>query len=245
MLNGLGGICYWQGDLDGAEDEYRRTVDAELDPDDWWLEYEALLGLVMTIACHRGSPEEALPLEQRYQSLLAEHPDDLAAAGFGMATSALVRLFLGDLEGSRRLSEQLLDVTRTMGQRWYEGQTLGALGVTSLLQKDFPSAKTELEEAVEVSVELNDQLGTAVGLERLGQAETALGHPRRAVQLAAAASRLREEFGLGMTIEHYRWDIEDAMTAARRAMKTDEVTRAWAEGRSMAIDDLLRLAARR
>lgn len=244
-LNGLGGICYWQGDLDGAEDAYRRAVDAELGPDDWWLEYEALLGLVITIACHRGSPEEALPLEERYQSLLAQHLDDLAAAGYGMATSALVRMFLGDLEGSRRLSEQLLEITRTMGERWYEGQTLGALGVTSLLQKDFPRAEAELAEALELSVELNDQLGTAVGLERLGQAEAALGNHRRAVHLAAAASRLREEFGLGMTIEHYRWDVDDAMAAARRAMEPDEVTRAWAEGRLMAVQDLIRLAARR
>ncbi len=102
-----------------------------------------------------------------------------------------------------------------------------------------------VEEALEVSVELNDQLGTAIGLERLGQAEAALGNHRRAVQLAAAASRLSEEFGLGMTIEDYRWDIEDAMTAARRAMKPDEVTRAWAEGRSMAMDHVIRHAARR
>lgn len=242
-LNGLGGICYWQGDLDGAEDAYRQAVAAETDPDDWWLEYEALLGLVITIACHRGSPEEALPLEESYQSLLAAHPDDLTAAGFGMATSALVRMFLGDLEGSRRLSGQLLEITRTMGERWYEGQTLGALGIASLLQQDFPRAKAELEEALEVSVELDDQLGTAIGLERLGQAEAALGNPRRAVQLVAAASRLREKFGLGMTIENYRWDVEDPMTAARRVMEPNDVTRAWGEGRSMALEDLIRLLA--
>jgi predicted ATPase/DNA-binding SARP family transcriptional activator len=242
-LIGLGGVCYWQGDLDAAEDAYRRAIVADLDPDDWWQEYEALLGLVITIACHRGSAEEALPLEERYQSLLAQHPDDMAAAGFGMATSALVRMFLGDLEGSRRLSEQLLEITRTIGERWYEGQTLGALGVASLLQKDFPRAKAELAEALEVSVELNDQLGTAIGLERLGQAEAALGNPRWAVLLAAAASRLREEFGLGMTIEAYRWDVEDAMTAARRVMEPDDLTRAWAEGRSMAVEDLIRLPA--
>jgi tetratricopeptide (TPR) repeat protein len=149
-LIGLAGLCYWQGDLDCAETRYREAVAASEDLDDWWLQFEALAGLVSTIACHRGEPEEAAPLERRLQALVAQRPQDPLAAGFGMAIAALVRLFTGDLEGSRHCNQQVLAGTRALGERWYEGETLATLGLTSLLQERYEQAEEELRGALDV-----------------------------------------------------------------------------------------------
>jgi hypothetical protein len=102
-LIGLAGLCYWQAK--GL--------------DDWWLELEALFGLAFTLACHRGDLQAAAPIEQQFQALIAEHPDPLAI-GLGLATSQMMRLFAGDLDGSRAYGEQCLAGTRALGVRWYE-----------------------------------------------------------------------------------------------------------------------------
>ncbi|MPZ87204.1 MAG: hypothetical protein GEU81_03825, partial [Nitriliruptorales bacterium] len=105
-LLGLAGVCYWQFDLDSCQTAYREAADLATDLDDWLLELEALTGLAASIACHRGDPEAAAPVEQAVQALVDEHPEPFAV-GMGMATSMLVRLFAGDLEATRAYGEPL------------------------------------------------------------------------------------------------------------------------------------------
>jgi predicted ATPase/DNA-binding SARP family transcriptional activator len=232
-LIGLAGLCYWQGDLDCAETRYREAVAASEDLGDWWLQFEALAGLVSTIACHRGEPEEAAPFEQQLQALVAQRPQDPLAVGFGMAITALVRLFTGDLEGSRHYNQQVLAGTRALGERWYEGETLATLGLTSLLQQRYEQAEEELTGALEIAWEAGDLAGVAYALDRLGQAAVALGRPARGITLAGAASRLREAVGGGLTVEQLRWKLEDPREGARRVLTEAEVDVAWAQGRVM------------
>jgi predicted ATPase/DNA-binding SARP family transcriptional activator len=240
-LLGLAGLCYWQGDLDGAETGYREAVAVFEDLDDWWLEFEALGGLVATIACHRGKPEEAAPLEEQFQALVAGRQDPFAI-GFAMATSALVRLFLGDLEGARQYNEQVLAGTRALGERWYEGQTLRALALTALLQERYEQAEEEFQGSLDIALEAGDMAGMAYDLDRLGQAAVTLGQPKRAVILAGAASRLREAVGGGLTVQHFRWETEHPRDAARRVLTEPEIDIAWAQGRSMNPDDAVAYA---
>jgi predicted ATPase/DNA-binding SARP family transcriptional activator len=88
-LIGQAGLCYWQGDLDCAEGRYREAVTALEELGDWWLRFEALAGLVSTIACHRGRPEEAAPFERQLQALVDQRPQDPLAVGFGMAIAGV------------------------------------------------------------------------------------------------------------------------------------------------------------
>lgn len=106
-LIGLAGLAYREGDLDEAETVYRHADDAARGTDDWWLRFEALQGLTATIACHRGDPDEAAPLERESMALVAQRPDDPYAMAFHLANAAVVRLFSGDLDGSRRCNEQV------------------------------------------------------------------------------------------------------------------------------------------
>jgi len=240
-LIGLAGLCYWQGDWDAAEAAYRQAHELAKGLDDWWLELEALFGVAFTLACHRGDLQAAAPIEQQFQAIIDEHPEPLAI-GLGLATSQMMRLFAGDLDGSRAYGEQCLAGTRTLGERWYESQILRTLALTSMLQGRYQQAEDELRECLDVALELGDLAGVAIDLDRLGQAAVALGQPERAVVLAAAADRLRESVGGGLTVESGRWETEHPRDAARRQLTDTQIDRAWAQGRSMSLEDALAYA---
>jgi predicted ATPase/DNA-binding SARP family transcriptional activator len=235
-LIGLAGLCYWQGDWDAAEAAYGQARELAKDLDDWWLELEALFGLAFTLACHRGELQAAAPIEEQFQAIIAMHHDPLAV-GLGMATSQMMRLFAGDLDGSRRYGEQCLAGTRALGERWYESQILRTLALTAMLQGRYQQAEDELRECLDVAVELGDMAGVALDLDRLGQAAVALGHPERAVVVAGAASRLRESIGGGLTVESGRWATEHPRDAARRLLTDSQIDQAWAQGRAMRLED--------
>jgi predicted ATPase/DNA-binding SARP family transcriptional activator len=240
-LIGLAGLCYWQGDWDAAEAAYRQAFELAKGLDDWWLELEALFGLAFTLACHRGDLQAAAPIEQQFQALIAEHPDPLAI-GLGLATSQMMRLFGGDLDGSRAYGQQCLAGTRALGVPWYESQVLRTLALTSLRQTRYQQAHVELLECLQIASELGDLAGVAIDLERLGQAAVALGRPERGVVLAAAADRLRESIGGGLTVESGRWETEHPRDAARRFLTDTQVETAWARGRTMSLEDAVAYA---
>jgi len=139
-LIGLAGLCYWQGDWDAAETAYGQARELAKGLDDWWLELEALFGLAFTLACHRGELQAAAPIEQQFQAIIAQHPNPLAM-GLGLATSQMMRLFAGDLDGSRSYGEQCLAGTRALGERWYESQILRTLALTSMLQGRYQPSR--------------------------------------------------------------------------------------------------------
>ena len=240
-LIGLAGLCYWQGDWDAAEAAYRQARGLAKGLGDWWLELEGLFGLAFTLACHRGDLQAAVPIEEQFQALIAEHPDQLAI-GLGLATSQMMRLFAGDLDGSRSYGEQCLAGTRALGERWYESQILRTLALTSMRQGRYQQAEEELRECLEVALELGDLAGVAIDLDRLGQAAVALGRPERAVVVAGAASRLRESVGGGLTVESGRWETEHPRDAASRFLTDTEVERAWAQGRTMTMEQAVAYA---
>jgi hypothetical protein len=240
-LVGLAGLCYWQGDWEAAEAAYGQARELAKGLDDWWLELEALFGLAFTLACHRGDLQAAAPIEQQFQALIAEHADPLAV-GLGLATSQMMRLFAGDLDGSRAYGQQCLAGTRTLGVPWYESQVLRTLALTSLRQTRYRQAHGELLECLQIACELGDVAGVAIDLERLGQAAVVLGQPERGVVLAGAADRLRESIGGGLTVESGRWETEHPRDGARRFLTDTHIETAWARGRTMRLEDAVAYA---
>jgi predicted ATPase len=237
-LLGLAGICYWQFDLDAAEVAYHRVRDMARGLDDWWIELEALFGLVVTMACHRGDTRAAASLEEEFQALAAERQDPMAM-GLGLATSQMMRLLAGELEESRRYGELCLAGTREVGERWYEVQVLRTLALTSLRAEQYDRARDELAECLQIALELGDLLGMAMDLDRLGQVAAILGEPERACVLAGAAERLRESVGEVVTVKAFRWEQEPAPVTARRSLADNEIERALARGRTMTVEQVV------
>lgn len=240
-LLGLAGICYWQYDLDTAEATYHRAGELARGLDDWWLQLESLVGLVVTVACHRGDLEEATSLEQELQALAADH-DDPMAMGLGLATSQMVRLLAGDLDGARELGEQCLAGTRAIGERWYEVQVLRTLALTALRQEQYERARDELRACVEIALELGELPGLAMDLDRLGQVAVLLGDPKHGCVLAGAADRLRERVGATITPEAFRWEQDPADVLAHDVLEETTIERARARGRTLTLEEATALA---
>ena len=60
--------------------------------------------------------------------------------------------------------------------------------------------------------------------------------------VAGAASRLRESVGGGLTVESGRWETEHPRDAASRFLTDTEVERAWAQGRTMTLEQAVAYA---
>jgi predicted ATPase/DNA-binding SARP family transcriptional activator len=234
-LLGLAGICYWQFDLDAAEATYQQARELARDHD-WWLHLEALFGLGMTLACHRGDPAEASGMETEFWELVGER-NDLMATGMALAASQAMRLLAGDLEQSRRYGEMCLEGSRQVGERWYELQVLRTLALTSLREERYDLARHELQECVQIASELGDRLGIALDLDRLGQVAVFLGDPEVGCVLAGAADRVREQVGQTITPEAFRWQQHRAPTLALATLSETEIERARARGHAMTLQE--------
>jgi hypothetical protein len=239
-LIGLAGICYWQFDLDAAEANYQQARELARDRD-WWVHLEALFGLGMTIACHRGDPSELADLESEFWEVIGER-DDLMAMGMALAASQAMRLLAGDLEQSRRYGEMCLAGTRQVGERWYELQVLRTLALTSLREERYDLAQDELRECVQIAMELGDRLGIAMDLDRLGQVAALLGKPEVGCVLAGAADRLREVVGETITPEAFRWQQDRAPALAHTTLNETEIERAQARGHALTLEEAAAVA---
>lgn len=230
---GLAGICYWQFDLDAAEATYRQAREGALDVD-WWLHLDALFGLGMTLACHRGDLAEAGEFESELWGLVGDH-DDPMATGLALASVQVMRLLAGDLDESRRYGERCLEGTRQVGERWYELQVLRTLALTSLRQHRYDQARDELRGCVSIASELGDLPGIAMDFDRLGQVSVLLGEPERGCVLAGVAERLREQVGGTLTPEAFRWEKDPATVTASTTLDETEIARARARGRTLTL----------
>jgi predicted ATPase/DNA-binding SARP family transcriptional activator len=239
-LIGLAGICYWQLDLDAAEATYRRAREAARDLD-WWLHLDALFGLGMTLACHRGDLDQVKEFESEFWELVDAH-DDLRATGLALAAVQVMRLLAGDLEESRRYGELCLEGTRQVGERWYELQVLRTLALTSLRQQRYDQARDELQGCVTIALELGDLPGSAMDFDRLGQVAVVLGEPEHGCVLAGVAARLREQVGETLTPEAFRWEKDRATVTASRTLGETEIARALARGRALTLQQAASLA---
>lgn len=239
-LIGLAGICYWQFDLGAAEATYRQAREAARDLD-WWLHLDALFGLGMTLACHRGDLAEAKEFESEFWDLVGGH-DDLMATGLALAAVQVMRLLAGDLEESRRYGEMCLEGTRQVGERWYELQVLRTLALTSLRQQRYDQARGELLDCVSIALELGDLPGIAMDFDRLGQVAVLLAEPERGCVLAGVAERLREQVGETLTPEAFRWEKDRATVTASPTLDETEIARAHARGRTLSLQQAAILA---
>jgi non-specific serine/threonine protein kinase len=81
----------------------------------------------------------------------------------------------------------------------------------------------------------------AFGLERFAMVAAARGRAQRALQLAGAASALREAIGTPLSaVAHSA--LEARFAAARSSMRPDLAQAAWARGRAMNIDAAISFA---
>jgi hypothetical protein len=96
-------------------------------------------------------------------------------------------------------------------------------------------------ESLEVFVGLEHRRGVARVLEGVACLALAKGDARRALLVVSAAANLRESLGAPLPPAEQK-KLDDRMLGAWESLSETDAESAWAEGREIALEDVIKLA---
>jgi len=144
----------------------------------------------------------------------------------------------GDTVTAQTLVEQSLTLWQEMGSRWFVIWPIATLGRIKAYQGDFAAALAFHEASLTRASELNDYWLIAYCLEGWAIAVAAQGEHAWAAHLWGAAESLRERCGIPLNPAE-RVDYEPAVASARVHLGEQAFAAAWAEGRTMTLEQVL------
>jgi predicted ATPase/DNA-binding CsgD family transcriptional regulator len=194
----------------------------------WFLAYVFLFQGALTQA--RVLLEESLALarQEGYKEAIA----------FALVVSGQVALEQGDAEMAHSLLEESLTLFKELGDRQNIPQPLIGLAWVSLAQGDYAAARALLEESLALFKAVGHKWFIAVCLVGFGVLATAQGEVVWAARLLSAAEALCKAInGVLPPFVHARQEF--TIAAARTQLGEEVFTAAWAEGRSMTLEQVL------
>ncbi|CAA9389496.1 MAG: hypothetical protein AVDCRST_MAG03-495 [uncultured Rubrobacteraceae bacterium] len=200
------------------------------------------LGTAGLIALGQGRPNEGLSMMEESGVRRLEMGDKWpAAAMFGF--SATVALGMGDRDRARRLAERSLSLGREIGAREAVSVALPTLATIARADGDYELATELFGEGLLFSAEVGDGTNVSYYMEGLATLAAAEGRPERAVRLWAAAEAILDKIEVIAYPHATDRSFNDRQLAAARA-SLDERTweQAWAEGRSMTMEEAVAYA---
>jgi non-specific serine/threonine protein kinase len=202
----------------------------------------ALLHNLGVVAQARGDHERARSL---YRESLAIKRELGNEAGEANTLNALgsVDLDLGDFDSAKREHEQALALHRRLRHRGGIAYSLHELGRVAIAARDFNKARAFLCESLPLFEELGDRIGVAETLEHFAVLAIEQGAHAAGLELAGAASALREQLGAPATPTD-RSRFEAQLSKAREALGDPTSEAHLRDGVGMAIKDALALATR-
>jgi DNA-binding CsgD family transcriptional regulator len=144
----------------------------------------------------------------------------------------------GDVATARELLEQCLGFVTEVGDRDGMAEVHAAAGRLATVRGEHATARALFEASLAFAREVSYQPDIAAALEGVAGAAAGQGEPLWATRLWAAAQAVREAFGVPLP-PVYRAAYEAAVTDARAQLGEHSFARAWAEGRTMPLDDVL------
>jgi predicted ATPase/class 3 adenylate cyclase len=181
-------------------------------------------------------PEAALALIDESLELARAVGNVRAQATIPLAR-AIALFRLGRLADARASLELAVASTRETGDRYFEVMSRVALARAELLLGDFPAAAADYEQALLDSRAVDLRIGVAVSLDNYAELAIRSGDVPRAVRLASAAARMKEELGggppSGMIGE------VDPLAVGGAELGPEEFEREFAAGRAMDMDSAI------
>ena len=235
-LNLLAEIALHTGRIDEAGTSADEALAIAQASADGWNEGYAL-GTRAAIAARRGKLREAEQLAT--SSVAVMHRIDqqwgAARALLGLGDLARFRNHPGE---AHSWYVEALAILREIGARPEIARCLAGLGRVAMDLGAFEQARRHLTRSLRLSHATGARIGVARGLEAFAALTGHEGQPQLAVQLAAAATALRETAGLpplsGARVEAY--------LAPARRLGDAAVARLWASGRALTSEAAVALA---
>jgi predicted ATPase/class 3 adenylate cyclase len=238
-LGALGSISYWQQDYERMAPLYQEALDIARELGDQRLLAEALHNASF-IRIASGHPGQDAGLAQEALAA-AQAAGDSLLEGRIRISLAYQHIIQGDPARAVVALREALALHQRLGERMSLGETLMALAAVEYATGDPVSADGHVREGFRTHVKDGNLIGTAFGLTPMGIVAAREGRYARAVTLAAASSRLQEEFGGGPP-PFVRRQYVDPMAVAREHLDEEEYEDAAARGRAMSFEEAVAFA---
>ncbi|HSK58940.1 MAG TPA: BTAD domain-containing putative transcriptional regulator [Actinomycetospora sp.] len=237
-LSAAGGLAYWQGDVPAVRAAYEEAlaISRELGDDPGLAEGTYNLAFADGLVPTRARSRELFEQSRRMFEQLGN------AVGVADTQWALAMMagLGGDYATARNLAEESVRAHRELGDAFGLVDALGELGRATRELEEYDTARSCLQEALEGLAPVRYRTAIAITLRNLAAVEDRLGHHLRAVRLAGAADGLEEAAGGRVPPEFA--DVPDVRVSARAAYGDGRVAAAWADGRAMGVDEVVRYA---
>ena len=235
-LNLLAEITLHTGRIDEAETSADEALAIAQASGDGWNEGYAL-GTRAAIAARRGKLREAEQLATASVAVMRRIDQQWGAARALLGLGDLAR-FRNHPGEAHSWYVEALAILREIGARPEIARCLAGLGRVAMDLGAFEQARRHLTRSLRLSHATGARIGVARGLEAFAALTGHEGRPELAVQLAAAATALRETAGLpplsGARVEAY--------LAPARRLGDAAVARLWASGRALTSEAAVALA---
>jgi predicted ATPase/DNA-binding CsgD family transcriptional regulator len=194
-----------------------------------------------TLAYNQGDDASAQALEQESLGIRRELGDRSGVAA-SLSTLGLLAQRRNDLRQATSLFEESLALKRELADEWGVAEVLHHLGEIAVEQSQYAAARARFEESMLQWQMLGDNWSVALSLESFAALALAQNQPKRALQLAGAATALRES-GRGETNIGARWlRLQKTRDAAEKALGQDAARAAFESGRAMGMHEAVRFA---
>ena len=197
----------------------------------------SLLQMAAIIYISQGDSEKAYRMARESLKLNKERGDILEIA-VSLGYMGQIALSQGNVATARSMVEESLVLCKKIGHRKGNAWLLSLLGKVYAEQGEYSTANALFVESLELTREIGDKELIAPNLERLAEVIAELGEPVQAANLWGAAEVLRDTMGAPIPpIE--RAGYKDSVAAARSKVGENAFATAWAEGRTMTLDQAL------
>jgi predicted ATPase/class 3 adenylate cyclase len=193
-----------------------------------------LLNNLGIIARQQGDSESALKMHREALELRREL-GDRGAISVSLSNLGNVALDIQDYALARTWLEEALALMREIGDRYNSAITANNLANVLRAQGEYQKAHLLYVESLEISKSLGAKWAIAYVLEDIGCLSAREGNAWRALCLAGAAARLRQEIGSPLSAnEQARLDA--TLAEARLSLSKDEQATAWEAGMKMPLE---------
>jgi predicted ATPase/class 3 adenylate cyclase len=238
-LNALGGLTYWQGDMEAATAAYDEALGIHRRVGDELTLGVTLRNVAWASLGRRDVGGAARPLREAIE--LFEHAGDRAEEAATRVLQGIAEgLMTGSFEPALSVAREAIALHRAAGRTYDAADLVAQLAFGQRFAGDAQAALETLRQAIREFYEMRYLGRIPSALKAQASTQLILGRPERALRLAAAAARLTDE--LGGDIPDGLILGGDTLQETRKLLTPDEHARGLQKGRGMSLEEAVAYA---
>jgi predicted ATPase/DNA-binding SARP family transcriptional activator len=170
---------------------------------------------------------------------LCKENDDRQGMAFIFKSLGMLAYLMGNNQEAWTYHEQSLALWRQLNNNWGIATALNNLGFLACEQGDYDRARSLLLDSLQLRCSQTNQHGFIETFEVFARFFAAEGQTQRATRLLGAAEMLCESIQTSLRVALV--DYVGSLTAARKELSQEAFDRAWAEGRSMRLEQVIEM----